>query len=118
MTDRDGDLVLDPAPLVRDLAAASAGGADPGALAWAFHEALAKGTAALAGHAATTTGVRTVGLSGGVYVNRLLLAATTRLLQERDLEVLTHARVPANDGGLTLGQVAVGHRHQTQTPPR
>ncbi|MEZ5192550.1 MAG: hypothetical protein R2734_08550 [Nocardioides sp.] len=58
----------------------------------AFHEALAKGTAALAGHAATTTGVRTVGLSGGVYVNRLLLAATTRLLQERDLEVLTHAR--------------------------
>ena len=49
-----------------------------------------------------------MGLTGGVFVNRLLLAQTSRELHDRGLSVLTHRVVPANDGGLALGQVAVG----------
>ncbi len=113
----DGVLRLDPDPLVRDLAAALADGAEAGALAWAFHEALARAGAEIADRAAASTGVRTVGLSGGVFVNRLLLAATTARLRERGLTVLTHARVPANDGGLALGQAAVGRQHVIMPTP-
>ena len=110
-----GPARLDPAPLVRALVAAYADGVPAGALSWAFHESLAAASAELAARAAAEHGVTTVGLSGGVFVNRILLAAATARLRARGLEVLTHARVPANDGGLALGQAAVGHRHLLHT---
>ena len=100
--------VLDPVPLVRDLAEHTRAGIPPGRLADAFHAALARAAAELAAGAASSHGVRTVGLTGGVFVNRLLLAQTSRELHDRGLSVLTHRVVPANDGGLALGQVAVG----------
>ncbi len=99
--------VLDTDPLVSALAGA---GDDVGALAHAFHIALADAAADLAAGAARRAGATTVGLSGGVFVNRLLLAATSVALAARGLEVLVHRRVPAGDGGLALGQVAVGAR--------
>ena len=103
----DAPAVLDPGPLVRALATSDQA---PDALAYAFHAALAAASADLAAAAAASTGVGAVGLSGGVFVNRLLLAATSDALAARGLEVITHRRVPANDGGLALGQVAVGAR--------
>lgn len=110
-----GTGVLDPDPLVRELAAAVAAGRDRAALAWAFHDALATASADLAAHLAHHRGVATVGLTGGVFVNRLLLALTSDRLRAHGLDVLTHRVVPANDGGLSLGQVAVGVRalHRT-----
>ena len=87
------------------------GGGDPGALAWACHDTLARSPAALAGQVCAELGARTVGLSGGVFVNRVLLAATVGHLRALGLEPLTHRQVPANDGGLALGQVAVGVQH-------
>jgi hydrogenase maturation protein HypF len=48
-----------------------------------------------------------VALSGGVWQNRLLLEMTVPLLEQAGFEVLLHHSVPANDGGLAYGQVAV-----------
>ncbi len=104
---RDGLLVLEPAPLVAALDAARGDGADPGALAHAFHRALGRAVADLAARGADAHGLDTVGLSGGVFVNRLLLAATTQCLRDHGLRALTHQVVPPNDGGLALGQAAV-----------
>jgi hydrogenase maturation protein HypF len=59
-------------------------------------------------HARGARGVSTVALSGGVFTNALLLSLTSRGLREAGFEVLRHRRVPANDGGLALGQVMVG----------
>ncbi len=53
------------------------------------------------------TGLETVALSGGVFQNRLLLEKTVYLLESDGFTVLTHARVPPNDGGIALGQALI-----------
>ena len=59
------------------------------------------------------TGLEEVALSGGVWQNIALLDRTVPLLQEAGFTVYLHRQVPANDGGLALGQAAVaGHRIQ------
>ena len=48
-----------------------------------------------------------VALSGGVFQNRVLLERVSQLLRAAGYTVLTHHRVPCNDGGLSIGQAAV-----------
>ena len=48
-----------------------------------------------------------VALSGGSFQNRLLLEEVAARSKSLGLTVLTHGQVPANDGGLALGQAAV-----------
>ncbi len=52
-------------------------------------------------------GLNTVALSGGVFQNLLLLGRTVTRLDAHGFTVLTHSRVPCNDGGISLGQAAV-----------
>jgi hydrogenase maturation protein HypF len=75
-----------------------------------FHRGLAQAVVAMAvrllNHEAA--GVeRTVALSGGSFQNRLLAEEISRGLQDRGVTVLMHSQVPANDGGLSLGQAAI-----------
>jgi hydrogenase maturation protein HypF len=49
-----------------------------------------------------------VALSGGCFQNHILFAEVVRRLEQADFKVLTHAEVPTNDGGLALGQAAIG----------
>ena len=57
---------------------------------------------------ALASGNHTVALSGGCFQNKLLFAQTRRRLEAEGLKVLSHERVPAHDGGLALGQAAIG----------
>ncbi|HEY4986272.1 MAG TPA: hypothetical protein VII39_06595 [Bradyrhizobium sp.] len=50
----------------------------------------------------------TVALSGGCFQNRVLFEQVVRRLEQQNFIVLSHAWVPANDGGLSLGQAAIG----------
>ncbi|HEV2536714.1 MAG TPA: carbamoyltransferase HypF [Streptosporangiaceae bacterium] len=52
-------------------------------------------------------GLGTVALSGGVFQNLLLLNAAVARLEARGFRVLLPARVPCNDGGISLGQAVV-----------
>ena len=52
-------------------------------------------------------GVGTAALSGGVFLNAVLLERVRAGLEAHGLRVLVHERVPCTDGGLALGQVAV-----------
>ncbi len=76
-----------------------------------FHRGLARVMARMASRLLNELGAReadpTVVLSGGCFQNRILLQLTVRELEARDFRVLTHAAVPANDGGLALGQAAI-----------
>jgi len=97
-------LEIDWRDAVAALLAERRGGAAPGACAGRFHATVAAMAAEGAAEVAAATGARTVLLSGGVFQNVRLLALTTALLRRRGLTPRIHRAVPANDGGLSLGQ--------------
>jgi hydrogenase maturation protein HypF len=68
---------------------------------------LAAALAEACGRIRDQTGLATVALSGGCFQSRLLTRLTADRLRREGLEVLLHARVPPNDGGIALGQAAV-----------
>ncbi len=74
-----------------------------------FHKGLAAAIVAMATRLAGADRARfdTVALSGGCFQNALLQVAVERGLRAAGFDVLIHARVPANDGGLALGQASV-----------
>jgi hydrogenase maturation protein HypF len=101
---------LDPAPFLRRVAKEVAAGASDDAraqLALDFHHAVAEAFAQAAHEAAEREGLVDVALSGGVMQNRLLLGLLHGRLERLGLRVHVPALVPANDGGLALGQAAV-----------
>jgi hydrogenase maturation protein HypF len=60
--------------------------------------------------------ISTVALSGGVMQNRVLLELLIDRLEAMGLLVLTHALVPANDGGLALGQAVIAAARASAPP--
>ena len=75
-----------------------------------FHRTMAEIIVAVCGLVREMDGVSAVSLSGGTFQNILLLAQTVELLEEKGFVVYTHRRVPANDGGLALGQAVLADR--------
>jgi hydrogenase maturation protein HypF len=73
-------------------------------IAAAFHEAVAAASAELCVEAAEPA---TVVLTGGSFQNLRLLGSTRARLERLGFRVLTHCRVPPNDGGISYGQAAV-----------
>ena len=82
----------------------------PGVISARFHRGLAKVIAKLALKLAARDGeprFDTVALSGGCFQNRVLFEEVQRRLLAQGFKVLSHAQVPAGDGGLSLGQAAI-----------
>ncbi|HTV49665.1 MAG TPA: carbamoyltransferase HypF [Steroidobacteraceae bacterium] len=93
---------LDWAPLVGDLMTSED---SPGARAALFHARLAASIVAIASEQQRRCGIECVGLTGGVFQNRLLTELAQQALEEQGFRVLTHECVPCNDGGLSYGQI-------------
>jgi len=72
-----------------------------------FHSTLAALVARVCARLRESGAPSTVVLSGGVFVNRLLASEAAALLRDEGFRVYRHATVPPNDGGLSLGQLAV-----------
>ncbi len=107
ITLRDGLTELDPSPLWPALIEALENGIPAEGLALGFHHSLAEHWGELAVEAAHLSNSRQVVLSGGVMQNCILQEALTAFLKTAGLEVLMHRQVPANDGGLALGQACI-----------
>jgi hydrogenase maturation protein HypF len=73
-----------------------------------FHNGLADMARQVCVEIRRKTGIREVALSGGVWQNMTLLERAIRRLEEDGFVVHLHHLVPANDGGLSLGQALVG----------
>ncbi len=82
-------------------------GVGPAVIAARFHHGLAAAIADGCTLLREASGLGVVALSGGVFQNLLLLRAAVGLLERRGFRVLLHRRVPPNDGGISLGQVAI-----------
>jgi hydrogenase maturation protein HypF len=70
-----------------------------------FHLSLAQALVEQAQQLRAQTGVRSVGLTGGVFQNRLLAEAAIERLESAGFAVHLPLRVPVNDAGLSFGQV-------------
>ena len=103
----EGTNVLSWSPLWEALTDDLRKGVETGIIAAKFHLGLADGIAQTAMAIAGETGTQRIVLSGGVMQNRILLEALHGRLSGEGFEVLVQSRVPANDGGLSLGQAAI-----------
>jgi hydrogenase maturation protein HypF len=98
-----GALQLDWVPLVQGILADLRRGVGAHIIASRFHNTLVEGIVAVA----QRVGAPRVALSGGCFQNRLLTERAASRLRRCGFEVLLHRQVPPNDGGISLGQIAV-----------
>jgi hydrogenase maturation protein HypF len=98
---------LDVSPMIRAIVSDIQQGLPPSHIASRFHRTIAELLAAAACEAREHTQLNSVALSGGVFQNRLLLEILIARLEENGFQVYINRRVPPNDGGLSLGQLAV-----------
>lgn len=110
----DGPDVLDQKALFEALLEGIEAGAPADKLALDFHVAIARSSAHIASDICVREGIDTVALSGGVFMNRLLLQLLTRELKSTGLTVLVPHTVPVNDGCIAYGQAAVASARLAQ----
>lgn len=96
-----------PQPMWQSLLIDTKQSATPALMAAKFHQGLAKAISKMVAELHQSCEFNQVALTGGVFQNQLLLSLVSDRLIKMGLDVLTHRQVPANDGGLSLGQVAI-----------
>lgn len=114
----DGPYVLDQKALFEALLGGIEAGAPANRLALDFHVAVARSSARIASDICAREGIDIVALSGGVFMNRLLLQLLTRELKDAGLAVLVPHTVPVNDGCIAYGQAAVARARLAQVIPQ
>ena len=99
--------LIDPAPVLQAVIRDRRADVPAGLIGARFHHAVAGLIVDIA--EAQRDASQTVALSGGVFQNALLLRLALKGLRDKGFEVITHRRVPPNDGGIALGQLLVGN---------
>ncbi|MEI7529414.1 MAG: carbamoyltransferase HypF [Elusimicrobiota bacterium] len=99
-----GEIIIDPAPAVRAAVKDRLSGRSAGFISARFHNGAAAMAVDIARRLARETGIKTFCLSGGVFQNRVLLELVTAGLERSGFRVFSNIQVPANDGGVALGQ--------------
>jgi hydrogenase maturation protein HypF len=74
-----------------------------------FHKTIAQIVIDVCKQARAKTGLTETALSGGVWQNEILLSLVRDGLEKEGFTVYTHNQVPANDGGLALGQAVIAN---------
>ncbi|BFK37563.1 carbamoyltransferase HypF [Collinsella sp. i05-0019-G5] len=110
--------VLNSRPLFEALLEGIRTGVPTGKLALDFHVTIARSSARIAREICAREGLDTVALSGGVFMNRLLLQLLTRELKSMGLTVLIPRSVPVNDGCIAYGQAVIARARLAQTASR
>jgi hydrogenase maturation protein HypF len=103
----DTPLVVDTRPLIRGVASDVEKGVERSLIARRFHSTLVDVVAVVCGRVREATGLEAVVLSGGVFMNTLFTREIGARLDADGFRVYRHQLTPPNDGGLSLGQLAV-----------
>ena len=117
-TSADDSPILDPQPLIESLLNGIEAGTPADRLALEFHIAITHATTHIACEICNRENLDTVALSGGVFMNRLLLRLLTHELKDASLAVLVSHAVPVNDGCIAYGQAAIARARLAQTASR
>ncbi|MEV7283065.1 carbamoyltransferase HypF [Streptomyces sp. NPDC093252] len=110
-------LRADPAPVLAAVVADLRARVPAAWIAARFHRAVAALVHRVCLLARARSGVDTVALTGGVFLNTLLSSACAAALAADGFTVLRHHLVPPGDGGLALGQLMVAARTGPPHPP-
>lgn len=105
--DANGRIAVSSAPMWTSLLADLAAGIGTPEMAARLHRGLADAVVGAAVQLAAHRQIGVAALSGGVFQNQILFEAVADGLRTKGLQVLAHRQVPANDGGLSLGQAAI-----------
>ena len=106
-------MVVDTRPLIRAVIRDASREVGAGPIGRRFHSTLVEIIATVCDRLRRTTGIGVVVLSGGVFMNVLLTREVSARLQGDSFQVYRHRLVPPNDGGLSLGQLAVAAAQTT-----
>jgi hydrogenase maturation protein HypF len=99
--------IFDPAPVWHAMLSDWRRGVGLPVISARFHNGVAQLALSVCEKIRANTGVNTVALSGGVWQNRFLLEQSLQRLRSSHFNVLIHRQVPANDGGIALGQIMI-----------
>ena len=100
-------LIIDTPALFRAVVEDYRSGTAVARVAARFHNSLVRLLAAACTEVRARTGLSLAALSGGVFQNALMFSKLRRSLEGLGFQVLCHRQAPPNDGGISLGQVAV-----------
>ena len=102
---RSGDhCIIDPGPVVSGVVTDCLNGVPVPVISGRFHNTLTQLFAALCHEIRSDTGLDRVVMSGGVFQNATLLTGLSAALAKMGFKVYSQKLVPANDGGISLGQ--------------
>ena len=107
-------MILDFRPVIAAIVKDLSRGRRPGVISAAFHNSLSAAIGEMCGRIGAADGLNRVCLSGGSFQNLYLLGRTVVELRRRGFGVFLHAQVPANDGGLSLGQAMIAHQRMRE----
>ena len=107
----EATLIVDARPLIQAVAADATRPTDAARISRRFHSTVVEIIAAVCCRLRATTGNGTVVLSGGVFLNALLTSEVSARLAGEGFLVYRHRLVPPNDGGISLGQLAIAAAH-------
>ena len=98
---------ISPAPIIRGAVRDIQNGLPTAEISAKFHQTIVALFARVCISVRNESKLNRVVLSGGCFQNALLLTGLTKELEANKFEVYTHRQVPANDGGISLGQALV-----------
>jgi len=106
-TQADDHYLIDPGMLVKQVVTDCTDNVPAAVISRRFHNTLTQLFAGLCGEIRTETGLDRVVMSGGVFQNATLLTSLSAALAKMGFKVYSQQLVPANDGGISLGQAMV-----------
>jgi hydrogenase maturation protein HypF len=112
----ESTLLIDTRPLIHQVVSDAGKGTSTGRISRRFHTTMVEMIATVCHRLREATRLNAVVLSGGVFMNALLTSEAVARLGEDSFRVYSHKRVPPNDGGLSLGQLAVAACQDRSAP--
>ena len=105
-------MILDFRPVIFAIVKGLVSGQRAGEISARFHNTLSMAIGEVCSLIGASDGLNRICLSGGSWQNFYLLGRTVADLRRRGFAVFLHAQVPANDGGLSLGQAVIANQRR------